>query len=212
MKTRPDTFVFPRPHKAITLIELLIALVLLSLIVLGIDSINYFSSSHIATSSRRMMLQNQVAYCLNHMSKYVSQGIGDFSNPPLWAVGTNGFRVRIDPNRTPSVLTDDLFYSYTLTGNALTFSCSQASGSSPACPASEVLSNLHIIPGVALNQTMPDNPPDATIKGMYINFSNSFSAVEVGLIVREEPSLSVRLSNPQVQMKMLLTTHSASTH
>lgn len=63
--------------KSVTLLELLIALVLMSLIVLGFSSIDLFSRYHVITSDRRVKIQNEASLGLEHMTKQISRAIGN---------------------------------------------------------------------------------------------------------------------------------------
>ncbi len=63
--------------KSITLIELLIAIVLLSVVVLSFISIDLFSRYHVLTSDRRAKLQNEVSLALEHMTKQISRAVGN---------------------------------------------------------------------------------------------------------------------------------------
>lgn len=60
-----------------TLIEVIIAVVLMSIIVLGLGSINIFSHFHVTNSERRAKLQNDASQILEHMSKEISRAIGN---------------------------------------------------------------------------------------------------------------------------------------
>ncbi len=64
-------------NKAVTLAELIIAVVLLSVVVLTVSSIDRFSRFHLRTSQRRAELQNIVSYVLEHMSKNLISAIGN---------------------------------------------------------------------------------------------------------------------------------------
>jgi hypothetical protein len=78
----------PLLKRSITLIELLIAITLLSLIVLGFSSIDLFSRNQVLTVDRRAQVQNEVAYVLEHMTKELSNAIGNTAIPnssPFWA-------------------------------------------------------------------------------------------------------------------------------
>jgi len=66
-----------RTRYSLTLVELIIAMVLVSVIVLGLSSINIFSRYHVISSDRRTKLQNEVSFILEHMNKYVSLAIGN---------------------------------------------------------------------------------------------------------------------------------------
>ena len=61
----------PHHNKSVTLIELLIAMILISLLVVGFSSLEFFSRRHVVTSDRLAKLQNEVSYLLGHMAKNI---------------------------------------------------------------------------------------------------------------------------------------------
>ncbi len=69
-----------RHNKGLTLVELLIAICIFSLVVLGFSSIETFSRYHVLSSDRRIKLQNDASYVLEHMAKYIGEAIGDANN------------------------------------------------------------------------------------------------------------------------------------
>lgn len=66
-----------RFNRSITLIELLIAVSLLSVIVLAFMSIDVFSRYHVSGSDIRIRLQNEVSLILDHMAKNIGRSIGN---------------------------------------------------------------------------------------------------------------------------------------
>ena len=98
-----------RNQKSLTLFELLIAIALLSLMVLGFVSIDLFSRHHVLTSERRAQVQNEVSYVLEHMAKQISRAIGNANQPTVTIENPNpnATRIRVwvdgDPYATPSV-------------------------------------------------------------------------------------------------------------
>ena len=64
-------------RRAMTLIELLVALVVMSLVMMGFYCIQIFSDNQVVTSNRKVALQNEVSYILEHMAKYCGQAVGD---------------------------------------------------------------------------------------------------------------------------------------
>ena len=60
-----------------TLIELLIAIILLSVISLGFTSMSLFTNFQTITSDRRAKLQNTASLILEHMSKNIAHAIGN---------------------------------------------------------------------------------------------------------------------------------------
>ena len=63
--------------KAITLIELLIAISLLAAIILGAIAFEMFSRRILRSSERQVALLNDASYALERMTKDALQGIGD---------------------------------------------------------------------------------------------------------------------------------------
>ena len=70
-------------NKGLTLLELLIAIAIFSLMLIGFSSIDIFSRYHVVSSDRRVKLQNDASYVLEHMTKQISKAIGDVNNPPV---------------------------------------------------------------------------------------------------------------------------------
>lgn len=62
---------------AVTLLELLIAIILLGLVAIGIFSFDLFGGFHVTTTDRRAQIQNDAAYVLEHMSKEIAKAIGN---------------------------------------------------------------------------------------------------------------------------------------
>ena len=88
----------PSKIRSVTLLELLTAVVLITVIILGITSIEVFSRFHVLSSDRRAKLQNEASVALEHMTKNISQAIGNTVNDPaVRAYADNkGIRIRID--------------------------------------------------------------------------------------------------------------------
>lgn len=63
--------------KGMTLLELLIAISLLSLIILALASINTFSHYHVLTAQYRSKVQNEASLILEHMTKQIGNAIGN---------------------------------------------------------------------------------------------------------------------------------------
>ncbi len=80
--------------RGLTLIELLIALSLFALIVLGFSSIDTFSRYQLMSSDRRAKLQNDASYVLEYMAKEINKAIGDVNNSAVVIEDSNR-RVKI---------------------------------------------------------------------------------------------------------------------
>jgi len=84
----------PPCNKSLTLIELLISVCIFSLIVVGFSNIDTFSRYHVLSSDRRIKLQNDAAYVLEHMAKNISKAIGDANNRAV-VIEDSNHRVKI---------------------------------------------------------------------------------------------------------------------
>ncbi|MDP2928214.1 MAG: hypothetical protein Q8N80_05405 [Candidatus Omnitrophota bacterium] len=226
--------------KSISLVELMISIMIVSTMVLSFCSLENYSHKQVLSADRRTKVQNSLAYCLEHMSKYVQQANGDKNNPPikLYSVSGSapwtGFQVRFDcgapstlliPHpQTPSDLTDDVWVYYTLSGNTLSvgctgLNCGNCSVDHPVPPVSpgEVLSDKFA--ANFSNTILPASPPDNV--GFYVvldslpgNLVGSF--VDVGLVGRfyptVVPTLTTKLTNPQIAIKTKLICSNSSTN
>lgn len=66
-----------RRTSAVTLVELLMALVLLSIIVLGISQIEIFSNFHLISTDRQAKINNEASLALEYMNKQIMQAVGN---------------------------------------------------------------------------------------------------------------------------------------
>jgi prepilin-type N-terminal cleavage/methylation domain-containing protein len=69
--------------KAMTLMELLIALILLSMIVLGIGNLEIFCRHAFLGTDRKTKVTNDATYIVEHMSKFIGKAVGDALNFPV---------------------------------------------------------------------------------------------------------------------------------
>ena len=105
-------------RRSVTLIELLIAVSLIGVLVLGIGSLDTFSRYQLIASERRAVIQNELSIAMEDMSKSAIRATGNFDDPGIVDLG-NGFRVRVDENTTPDDYGDDPWISYVLLGNTI---------------------------------------------------------------------------------------------
>ena len=203
--------------RGITLVELIISIVIVSIMVLTVYGIYTYSHSQVLNAERRTKVQNELAFAMEHMSKYVEQSSGDTLNPPIKAYPDpdtqTGFQVRVDFNstQTPSDLTDDAWVSYSLASATHTLSTACTPEASGTCGSfvNEVLTDKIIANFVS--GVMPNNPTN----GFYVSIDPSGNIVEVGLVGRFKPSespatASERLINPQLELKAKMLSNSAS--
>jgi prepilin-type N-terminal cleavage/methylation domain-containing protein len=78
----------PGKNQGVTLIEILISLLLISVISIGIWSVELFSRQHVISADRRAQTQNEAAFVLEHMFKVITGpgfggAIGDWQNRPF---------------------------------------------------------------------------------------------------------------------------------
>jgi hypothetical protein len=100
--------------KSISLIELLIAISLLSLIIIGAGSFHLASSQFLHSSERKTEVLNEMTYILEHMQKYVMQASGDINNPGIDSQNLptqKRLHIRL-ANNTPDDLSDDDWVTY----------------------------------------------------------------------------------------------------
>ncbi len=205
-------FIVPKSIKSLTLAELLISIIIIAIMIVGILGFEIFSNAQVIDSDRRIKVQNQLAYCLEHMSKYIQQANGSIVFPAIELLaGSDGFRVQIDFNtpQTPSNLADDAWVSYSLSGNTLSTSCSSVGcGSFVADTLSnKIIANFN-------NSIMPVNPTD----GFYVFINSSGNLVDIGLVGRSDPTRPVidpgapRFVNPQVEAKTKIICNSSSSN
>ena len=99
----------PRKTEGLTILELLVVAVLLSLISLGFFNLHIYSQDQVFQSDRRAKVQNEISFVLEHMTKQIKGtnlrggAIGDtINNAPLTLVagggGINQIRILIDFN------------------------------------------------------------------------------------------------------------------
>jgi len=203
-----------RAAKGVTLIELLVAVSLIFLVILALTNIDIFGRTMVISSSNRALLQNELSTALEHISKNIVHATGDqllVLNRPIQML-TNGFRVRVDPRVTPTQtlqdLNDDVFYSYTLTGNTLSVSCAPAA----LCPIADQVLSTHILEGF-VNGIMPTATaliPASPGFYVFLPPADNATTVEVGLVARFDPNNPVvGVNNPQIQMKNRMHTPNA---
>jgi len=120
-------------HKrAVTLLELLIAISLLGVVALGMASLDIFSRYYLSSIERLSLVQNELAYVLDYMSKVIhGQGalfpdgivrgrggaIGDLNNPPLQINRYAGgfiLKVFVDWNNNGKRDTQDMWVGFQL--------------------------------------------------------------------------------------------------
>lgn len=198
------------PKHAVTLLELLIALILVAMMAVGFSSIDRFSRHHVITADYQAKLQNELAYTMQHIAKRVQVGIGDNANPPLFyypnSAAPTGFSVRVDASNTPANLNDDQIWRYFRNGN--NFEVLSCVGG--VCSPSEVLISGHLVN----NSVKGIMPSSGALSGLYLLLepASRDTVINVGLVVRQRPLEDVSATNPQVSYRTTLRASSAPAH
>jgi len=213
---------------AITLIELLIGITVVSIMVLSFYSIDSFSRGQLMNSDRRAKVQNELAYTLEHMAKYVQRANGYYTGNPATSkpaieyfppANPTGFRVRVDINNTPSDTSNDVGIMYRFkpsNPNVLEVICDD--GGTGSClaffPEFPIELTNKILANFSQDAVLPDPLPANPPAGFYVDIDDQGSSVNIGLIGRYKPTEVftpvTKLANPQVAMKTKIICNSAS--
>jgi hypothetical protein len=222
-------------HKrAITLLELLLAISLLGVVALGMASLDIFSRYYLRSIERSSLVQNELAYVLDHMAKIIGVGvfggaIGDLNNPPLkiYRVPNEGWilKVFIDKNRNgrKDPEPQDMWVAYQLrvydqpqyqlwfwhpcvgdTCNGGGSSYSVLSKRIKGC-CQEYEGNGELALRFAMNTGDPNNPYDPTKNYVDIRLGGCYDPFQ-----RESPCGSPE--NPKVYMYTRIRMPAVSTH
>ncbi len=197
-----------RLDKSVTLIELLIAVCIFALIIIGFSSIDTFSRYYVIASDRREKLQNDASYVLEHMAQKISQAIGDV-NQAQPTVDTSSIsidaaiKVYIDSN--PNGMRDgsDKRIAYRFTGSPTAYQikfCPECTNSpcdacNPNWNFAEILSSR--------------------IKSFTCTYSSTDNYVTIDITTCWDPTspgTCGSLGNPQISMKNRISMPAVSTH
>jgi prepilin-type N-terminal cleavage/methylation domain-containing protein len=195
-----------RKKNAVTLLELIIALSIFSLMFLAFASIQLFSRFHFLNSSRRASLQNEVMYVLEHMARHITgtnaQGgaIGNVGGPPVsdtTITGKTGFNVRVDSNGNGSWDAADVWigYAYDSSNKILFYADVSDTATYEALTQSRIMGDLST---TSANDT-------------YAAYNYSYNYLKVQITARWDPSKPETRENPQVVMSSRIKMPAVST-
>jgi prepilin-type N-terminal cleavage/methylation domain-containing protein len=211
---RPLTVASGKPSlRGLTLIELLIAIVLLSVIILAISNIDLFTRFHTISADRRVKLQNGVSYVLEHMTKEISRAIGNVVIDGINNIvnftpiaGDTAIRVYIDSNATggPGDGRRDA-----INDRWIAYRYRDASA-----PVNERYQIWYYANCVGPNCNQPGTIGPEVIARNIADFSRSVNnnVVEVAVTGRWDPSQAASSDNPEVVMRTKIKMPSVSTH
>ena len=204
--------------KSVTLLELLIAIVLLSIVTIGLSSIDLFSRNHVLSADRRAKLQNEASLALEHMSKHIGQAIGDFNNPAVFEYpDSRGVRIKTDTSgdgRRDNDATDFwVAYRYEEVGNPVSdarivFYENAGTGPLPVGNSDIIANHVAIID---TTQTPRDNWGLAFFPAMS-NGRLVDNSMEVQIICRWNPAQAASVDNPQIELRNRVKMPSVSTN
>ncbi len=188
-------------NKSLTLIELILAIALVGVIILGINSINIFSHYQVISSDRRAKLQNDLSYCLDHITK---EGLKAIGNERVFglnsAVNVSGSRLSffIDGNKNGRIdgvntSTGDYWIRYSLASNQLSYCGLCPSAAASSCSNCSVLSNK-------ITTFTPSKSA---------NFASG-THIDVLITGRWTPGSAVSADNPEVSMRSTIQLPSVS--
>jgi Tfp pilus assembly protein PilV len=191
--------------KSVTLIELLISIVLIGLVILGLSNIELFCRNQLISSDRRLKVQNDASFLLEHMAKYIGRAIGDAQNYPVDFDGVNTTRAIIDRNNNGLKDLEEeqyqIAYEYNQAAHTVSF-CSSYDNTTNQCrdtsgPVSwEILAN-HILTNIL--------PPNLDIHGGNSNY------ITVNITACWDPNRTCgTIDNPETTMCSTITMPSLS--
>ncbi|MBU1727435.1 MAG: type II secretion system GspH family protein [Candidatus Omnitrophica bacterium] len=209
-----NPFMLKKYFAAMTLIELLFALVLFSIIVLAIGSIESFSRYQVVGSDRRAKLQNEAMLVLEHMSKNAARATGD-STHPVFSQGPTPYAgevmtiMNIDPNNppTPGNYTDDIPVGYSLDMRA------GHNGELFFCPNANFDHRAGQDGGPDRHEILAKHIPSDGFVVNLINdaLTNQPIGLDISIISRWRVDEGQSLDNPQVRMRTKVHSRSVST-
>ncbi len=134
--------------KSLSLLEVVLAMVMLGMIVLAATSLDVASVEFFKSSNRKVEVINEVSLVMNHVEKSAISAHGWINNPGFGIMsGGDGIWFRLDGSRppSPSDYTDDdyVFYRFDSGTNQIEYCKANSMISfSSACPGqSQILSN-----------------------------------------------------------------------
>jgi hypothetical protein len=135
-------------HKTVgtTLAEVLVALVVMSLVMMGIYCIQIFSDNQVVVSNRKAALQNEVSYILEHMTKYCGQAVGDGQSYAVNNTPSDYLHLWIDSDQDGILNTalDKRIYYRHFNSGKVTF-CDDANSAALTCKHQEETLGNHIV-------------------------------------------------------------------
>ena len=197
----------PRASKSVTLLELLISIVLIGLVILGLSNIESFCRNQLLTSDRRLKVQNEASFVLDHMAKHIGKAIGDAQNYPV-DFNANPGSIIIDRNNNGvrDIINPDNEERY-----RIAYEYNQAAHTVSYCSSYDTNSNqCRSLAGPVIWEILAShikNPPDIDTHGDETNYiSVNITACwdptrACGTINNPETTLRSRIIMPSVSIR-----------
>ncbi|MCM8801492.1 MAG: hypothetical protein NC912_05775 [Candidatus Omnitrophica bacterium] len=199
---------------SLSLIELIIAVSLLLFCTLAVTNLDIFSRYQVITSDKRIKVQNELSYALEHMQLQISRAIGNSTLDSIVDTsaisGDLGVKVYIDAGKWDGTIQDylpgdgvratdnDHWIGYRFTG---------ATGNSPYqlwyyhfCANANCAGNSSPATVIAKNIT------SFIVSGLIDNYIN------VALTGRWDATQNVSVDNPEITMRIRIYLPAVSTH
>jgi len=98
--------------KGLTLLELLLSTLLLSVVFLGVSALYVASQKLFFTQTAKVAISSELQYAMEHIYKNAMQGIGDAGNPPYYISASDTLEITMNESTT---------YTYKKVANQLRF-------------------------------------------------------------------------------------------
>lgn len=185
----------PKNIRSVTLIELMIGIIIMGTLIVGFFGFQIFFNSQVIDTDKRAKVQNELAYCLEHMAKEISKAIGDVNNSPVNIANIGGdvaIEVKIDSNLNGQRESTDRVIAYRFTGSSGGYEIKYC----PECTNK---------PCAACNPNW-DNVLSSRIIGFTPSYSSSDNYVGINITACWDPdgspvACSSNSSNPSLEMK-----------
>jgi len=203
----------PLNRKSLTLLELLVAVVLFSLVVIGFSSIDLFSNYHVLSSDKRARLQNELYLVIEHMKKEMGKAVGNEvafgANSTVNLDNINGnqaIQVYLDGNgngiRDTLIASptenDDHWIAYVFTGST-----------GAEADRYQIWYYPLFIDSNSAHEVIARHIYAITVTN---GLSSNNNYLDIELFTRWAPGVGYSTKNPQVNMQARINMHSVSTN
>ncbi|MFZ5801175.1 MAG: hypothetical protein ACOY3D_07380 [Candidatus Omnitrophota bacterium] len=159
---------FKESRNAVTLVELVMAVLLLGLVMISAANVDIASRKFFIATDKEGQLQVRLGAALEHMAKNITLAHGDTVDPGINIVGTGSIEIRLD-NGTPQSYTDDVWMRYWQDGEAIRY-CVLGGGACVGAVETICRSNVDVLQ-FTLNSTYPALYVDIVLAGSDVDIA-----------------------------------------